>query len=75
MRKLYALPAIALVAVLCYVGPLAAQEAVSSRVVEDGGTGPFKAIMVSESALPTHTIFKPSDLNTAAEENKLPIIV
>ncbi len=47
----------------------------TSRIIEDGGTGPFKAIMVSESSLSTHTIFRPSDLNVATKNNKLPIIV
>lgn len=63
-----------------FMGPVSAQEtrstsAPKSRVVEDGGTGPFKAIMVSETSLPTHTVFKPSDLNAATAKNKLPIIV
>src|SRR5205809_4774515 len=47
----------------------------ASRVVEDGGTGPFKAIMLSETSLPTHTVFKPSDLAAATKKSKLPIIV
>jgi hypothetical protein len=47
---------------------------VTSRVVEDGGTGLFKTIMVSESSLPTHTVFKP-DLGAATKKDKLPIIV
>lgn len=47
----------------------------TSRIVEDGGTGPYKAVMVLESTLPTHTVFKPSDLNAAAKKSKLPIMV
>src|SRR5690606_26196922 len=60
---------------LCCVSPVVAQEAVTSRVVEDGGTGPFKAIMMTESSLPTHTVFRPTDLNAASKKGKLPIIV
>jgi hypothetical protein len=65
---------------ICFTNPALAQENPSppkatSRVVEDGGTGPFKAIMVSESSLPTHTVFKPSDLDAATIKGKLPIIV
>ena len=48
---------------------------VTSSIVENGGTGPFKAIMASESSLPTYTVFKPSDLNAATKKDKLPIVV
>ncbi len=46
----------------------------ASRVVEDGGTGPYSAIMVTDSNLPTHTIFRPKDLSVIGRDNKLPII-
>lgn len=64
----------------CYINHASAQETATTskptaRVVEDGGTGPFKAIMVSENSLPTHTVFKPSDLGAATKKGKLPIIV
>jgi hypothetical protein len=42
--------------------------------VEDGGTGPFKAIQVGDSSLETHTIFRPKDMNAFGDNNKLPII-
>ncbi len=47
----------------------------ASRMVEDGGTGPFPAIMATDSTLATHTVFRPSDLNAFGPKNKLPIIV
>ncbi|NQU85873.1 MAG: alpha/beta hydrolase [Mariniphaga sp.] len=50
-----------------------AQEA-ASRIVEDGGTGKFSAIMLSETSLPTHTVFRPNDLSVFDKNNKLPII-
>ncbi len=46
----------------------------TSRLVEDGGTGPFKALMVGERSLPTHTIFRPQNLAAIGAGNKLPII-
>ncbi|MGV3705622.1 MAG: alpha/beta hydrolase family protein [Arcticibacter sp.] len=46
----------------------------ASRVVEDGGTGPYSAIMLSESTLTTHTIFRPKDLSKFGSKAKLPII-
>lgn len=62
---------------LSIMHPATAQDASkpTSRVVEDGGTGPFKAVMLSESSLPTHTVFRPSDLAAASKKGKLPIIV
>jgi len=47
---------------------------IDNRTIEDGGTGPSKAIMVSDESLPTHTIFRPKDLSAAADKSKLPII-
>src|SRR6187402_2305119 len=46
----------------------------TSRIIEDGGTGPYKALMVQESSLPTHTVFRPNDLSAFKGKNKLPII-
>ncbi|WP_247237787.1 alpha/beta hydrolase [Telluribacter sp. SYSU D00476] len=50
-----------------------AQE-VSSRVVEDGGTGKHPAIMMTEASLPTHTIFRPKDMSAFGKKDKLPVI-
>jgi predicted alpha/beta-hydrolase family hydrolase len=69
--------------VLFFVGiynqnTLSAQEPSSGiksyRVVEDGGTGAFSAIMYTDSSLATHTIFQPKDLSVFGKKNKLPII-
>ena len=46
-----------------------------NRVVEDGGTGPYKAIMVTEPSLEAHTIFRPADLSKFDKKNPLPILV
>lgn len=66
------------IAVLVFTGivsqkSLSAQD-VPSRVVEDGGTGDYPAIMYTDSSLNTHTIFRPADLSVFGNENKLPII-
>jgi hypothetical protein len=42
--------------------------------IEDGGTGVYKAIMYTDSSLSTHTIFRPNDLSSFGEKNKLPVI-
>lgn len=45
-----------------------------SRVIEDGGTGQYSAIMEKDPTLPTHTIFRPQDLSVFGDNEKLPII-
>ncbi|WP_230981510.1 poly(ethylene terephthalate) hydrolase family protein [Echinicola salinicaeni] len=45
-----------------------------SRIVEDGGTGPYPAIMEMDPSLTTHTIFRPQDIGLFGKEEKLPII-
>ena len=46
-----------------------------SRVVEDGGTGPYKAIMKEEASLAAHTIFVPQDLSPFSAKKPLPVLV
>lgn len=80
MKKTYALLVFVIGIATWFTHPVSAQQnpdvsKPTSRVVEDGGTGPFKAIMVSESSLATHTVFKPSDINAATAKGKLPVIV
>ena len=47
----------------------------NSRIVEEGGTGPYKAIMMEEATLTTHTIFRPQDLSKFGKNNLLPVLV
>jgi hypothetical protein len=51
-----------------------AAEESGERTVEDGGTGPYKAIVVGDSSLPTHTIYRPKDLSAFSGRTKLPIL-
>jgi hypothetical protein len=46
----------------------------TQRVVEDGGTGNFSAIMYTDNSLSTHTIFRPKDLDAFGNKSQLPII-
>ena len=46
-----------------------------SRIIEDGGTGAFKAIMKEEKGLAEHTVFVPQDLSKFNAKNPLPILV
>jgi hypothetical protein len=73
MKKIYFKFSFLALWVLFFINPVIAQE-VNSRVVEDGGTGQFKAVMVSDESLPTHTIFRPQNLSVFGKKNKLPVI-
>ena len=56
--------------------PIPATSAESvSRTVEDGGTGPYQALMTSNVSLPNHTVFRPKDLGALGDKLKLPIVV
>ncbi len=55
-------------------GPAAGGTESGERTVEDGGTGKYKAIAVSNSGIPTHTIYRPKDLSAFGDREKLPIL-
>lgn len=46
-----------------------------SRVLEEGGTGAYKAIMMEEASLSSHTIFRPQDISKFNKSNKMPVVV
>ena len=53
---------------------LAAKVQAATAAADAGGAGPFKAEMVGDPGLPTHTIYRPKNLRAAAAKGKLPII-
>lgn len=42
---------------------ISVRKAARARILEDGGTGPCRAIMTENASLPEHTIFRPIDLS------------
>lgn len=52
-----------------------AVNAQNSRVLENGGQGPYKAIMKEEASLAAHTIFCPQDLSAFGKKQTLPVLV
>lgn len=49
---------------------------IKSKVIDNGGSGMFKAIAASEKTLPDHVVYRPENIKTAAKkEGKLPILV
>lgn len=70
MKKLFVFMALAAAATA------GSAQIIQSSVIEDGGTGPYKAIMAKESGLPDYTVYRPGDLKAAvASEDKLPVIL
>jgi hypothetical protein len=79
MKRKYTFLVFVLLSGVGLLQPASAQQTVpagqqTSRTVEDGGTGPYPALMVTENTLPTHTVFRPKDLTQFGNKNKLPII-
>ena len=58
----------------CCDKPCCKKEA-KTRVLEEGGTGAYKAIMREETTLPEHTIFVPQDLSAFGPAKLLPVLV
>lgn len=74
LRKILSYAAVGLLLIALNSGQVSAQTETNSRTVEDGGTGAYSALMVTDSTLVTHTIFRPKDLSVFGKKNKLPII-
>jgi acetyl esterase/lipase len=51
------------------------KEAAKQKVVENGGTGAYKAVMKEEPSLPAHTVFVPKDMTKFNATNPLPVLV
>lgn len=58
----------------CASGPVA-PETVQSKIVEDGGTGLYKAIMFEAPDFEAHTVFAPQDLSEFGRKKQLPVVV
>jgi len=53
---------------------LAARVAAAQAAVMRGGSGPYPAVMTTETSLATHTVFRPRNIAAAASTEALPII-
>ena len=47
----------------------------SETVLEEGGTGPYKAVMYEVEGFQEHTVFAPKDLSVFSKEKALPVLV
>jgi dienelactone hydrolase len=46
-----------------------------STVVEEGGTGPFRAILTEDNSLQGFAIYRPEDLSAFGKKEKLPVVL
>ena len=60
---------------LLLMAGLLPSEAAKVKTVEDGGTGPYKAVMKEEPTLPEHTVFVPKNLKPFGPQKLLPVLV
>ena len=51
------------------------QDGPKTRVIENGGTGAYKAVMKEEEALKEHTVIVPQDLKPFSAKNPLSVLV
>lgn len=50
-------------------------DAPKTLTIEDGGQGPYKAIVTEDASLKGITIYRPNDLTPFGNENKLPVLL
>lgn len=74
MKRSFYLICAAVLLAACVSGPVA-PETVTSKIVEDGGTGPYKALMFEAPSFEAHTVFAPQDLSPFHKNNPLPVLV
>ena len=73
VRKFFGMVAVVLMGTACM--SMMPDDQQKSRIVEEGGTGPYKAIMKEEANLKAHTVFVPQDLSKFNKKNSLPVLV
>ena len=66
-----------LISALLILGALClSAQTVANKRIDDGGSGPFKALAVSDASLPDFTIYRPEKLlESAGTDGTLPIII
>ena len=69
------LKTLAMGAMLMLCGTMAAQTE-KTQIVENGGTGDYKAVVVGDASCPRFTIYRPQDMKAAIDkEGRLPVIL
>ena len=74
MKRFSSFIAASVILVGCASGPVA-PETVQSRILDEGGSGPYKALMYEAPNFDAHTVFAPQDLSAFNKRNPLPVLV
>ena len=74
MVKMFLLHAVVFLLFLSVSFNLIAEE-LASMIIEEGGTGPYKAVVLGEETLPKFTIYRPQNLGDFGSKQKLPILL
>ncbi len=64
--------------VLCFIFliPMACVSGVEkSKTIDDGGSGPYKAIAATEKTLRDYVVYRPEDIASAKQDAPLPVVV
>lgn len=70
MKKLFT------IVLLCIIPSLGFTQIIKQKVIDEGGSGPYKAIAVTEATLINYVVYRPENLDAAfRKEGKLPILV
>ena len=71
MKKILLIPILALAALAG-----ANAQTVESKVIDGGGSGPFKAIAAKDASLPDFTVYRPANLfESAGTDGTLPVVI
>ena len=67
---------LALAAAILAAGAVCSAQTKYSQVIENGGTGEYKAVAIGDESLPTHVIYRPQNLRAYVSENgKIPVLL
>ena len=65
-----------LLAALMMTPLIGSAKMIKTKVIDDGSSGPYKAIAATEESLPDFVVYRPENIRKAvAEEGKLPVLV
>lgn len=65
-----------LIVSMCFLSSVCTAKIIDSKVLDNGGNGPFNAVATTDSSLKNYVIYRPKDLlTTVKNSSKLPVVV
>jgi hypothetical protein len=63
-------------AICITISNVCSAQVIKSKIIDNGGSGPYKAIAATEKTLPDFVVYRPENIETTAKkEGKLPLLV